>query len=75
MPEVQELKLRDVKWYIITPNNYEEVFEKVKNGGTEPVLFGLTSNGYEKLSLNLNDVRALIQQYQEIVAIYERSYN
>lgn len=74
VPEVNVLKLRDVEWHVITADNYQEVFDKIRSSGLEPVLFGLTAEGYENLSLNLNDVRALIQQYQEIVVIYERSY-
>ena len=74
VPNVDILRTKDIQWYIITEKNYAEIFDKIKKSGKEPVLFGLSSDGYENLSLNISDVRALIQQYQKIIAIYENSY-
>ena len=30
-PTVRKLDLQDIKWYIVTPKNIEEVFEKLKD--------------------------------------------
>lgn len=40
----------------------------------EAVLFAVTTDGYEALALNLSDVRAMVQQQQKIIAIYQNSY-
>lgn len=69
VPPVDQLSLRDIEWKIITPDNVDEVFSD-----SNVVLFSITSEGYENLSLNLSDLRAMIQQQQEIIAIYEKSY-
>lgn len=74
IPPVDQLKLRDVEWIIITPDNIEEVFNKVKETGSEPALFALKAEGYENLALNINDIRSNIQQQQRIIAIYEKQF-
>jgi len=74
VPQVDQLQLRSIEWKIITEDNYRDVFGDLKKRGIEPVLFGLTATGYENLALNNSDMRQLIQQYQEILAIYEDYY-
>lgn len=71
VPTPDQLELREFKWIIVTPENIEEVFNNMRG---EKVLFALTTSGYEAVSLNLSDVRALIQQQKEIIAIYENSF-
>jgi hypothetical protein len=72
VPTVDQLRLREVKWVIITPENAEEKFAEIKKG--EVVLFALTPEGYENIALNLSDIRALIEQQKKIIAIYESQY-
>ena len=71
VPSVDQLQLRDVKWAIVTPDNIDEVFASLSG---EPVLFAVTSAGYESLALNISDIRAMIQQQQKIIALYQDSY-
>lgn len=61
-----------MKWVIITPENVDEKFAAIRSG--ELVLFALTADGYEALGLNLSDIRANIDQYKAIIAVYEKSY-
>ena len=70
---VDPLKMRPVNWIVITPENADEQFAKIKNG--EAVLFAVTADGYENISLNLSDIRATIQQYQQVIAVYEKSFS
>jgi len=65
---------RPIEWYIITPDNAEEVYERLAKKGRPLVLFGLTDKGYENLALNLSDLRAFIQQKEAIIAAYDRYY-
>ena len=74
LPSADQLNMRDVQWVVITPENYEEVFARLKGENKDLVLFGLTDEGYERLALNLSDVRAYIQQQRTIIAAYERYY-
>jgi hypothetical protein len=72
VPKVDQLRLRPVSWIIITPDNIDESFAKIKSG--ELVLFALTADGYENISLNLSDIRALIEQQKKIIAIYQSQF-
>jgi hypothetical protein len=72
VPSVDQLRLRPVNWIIITPENIEESFSRIQNG--EIVLFAVTADGYENISLNLSDIRAMIEQQQRIIAIYQSQF-
>ena len=74
LPGTDEIRLREVEWTLITPDNAEEVLEEAEESGRPVVFFALTDQGYENLGLNISDIRALIQQQQTIIAAYENYY-
>ena len=64
------LQLLDVDWIIITKENAEEVFEKVKNDKNgDYALFG-----YEKLALNFADIRNKLAEQRQIILSYKEYY-
>ena len=73
VPSVDQLRLRPVNWIIITPDNVEESFARIQSG--ELVLFAITAEGYENIALNLSDIRAMIEQQQRIIVIYQRQFS
>lgn len=75
LPDADEVNMRNVEWFIITPENADDVFEELRTQGNSVVLFGLTANGYESLALNLSDIRAFLQQQQSIIGAYKVYYN
>jgi hypothetical protein len=74
LPAADTLRLREIKWIIVTEDNAQSAFDQLKADGKDPVLFGLSDEGYEALSLNLADVRRYIQQQKTIIASYGRYY-
>jgi hypothetical protein len=72
VPTVDQLKLREIRWIILTPENIDEKFKEIKTG--ELVFFALTADGYKNIALNLSDIRAMIEQQKKIIAIYESQY-
>lgn len=72
VPNTDQLRLRNVQWIIITPENIEEKFAQIQSG--EAVLFAVTAEGYENIALNLSDIRTLIAQQQRIIAIYRSQF-
>ena len=74
LPEADSLQTRDVKWVLITPDNFEAQVEALRKAGKPVVFFALTDGGYEALALNLSDLRAFIQQQQAIIVAYEGYY-
>jgi len=65
---------KDVKWFVITPENYEDVFKDLESKKYDLVLFGLTDEGYENLSLNLSELRKYIMEQKKIIAAYKEYY-
>jgi len=74
LPETDEIRLREVEWTLITPDNVEEVLKQAEESGRPVVFFALTDKGYENLGLNISDIRALIQQQKTIISAYENYY-
>jgi len=74
LPQADQLFQRPLEWVIITPDNVEEVFEKIQTLGRPLVVFGITDKGYENIALNLSDLRAYLQQQKAIIAAYENYY-
>ena len=69
------LELQDVDWIIITKENADEVFEKIKNDKNgDYALFALTDNGYEKLALNFADIRNKLAEQRQIILSYKEYY-
>ena len=74
LPDVDIITKKDVKWVIITEDNYEEVFYKLGKENIDVAVFGLTDDGYKNLSLNIAAIRKLIQQQRAIIIAYEQYY-
>ena len=72
LPDPESPRIQDLNWIIITSENAEEVFNKLKEQNIDPVLFGLTDDDYEILAVNFAQIRAYmikqkitLQQYRE----------
>ena len=72
LPDPESPRIQDLDWIIITSENAEEVFAKLKEQNIDPVLFGLTDDDYEILAVNFAQIRAYmikqkitLQQYRE----------
>ena len=74
LPNPDRIQTRPIDWVIITPDNAEDVFERIRASGRPVTFFALTEQGYEALALNLNDLRTFIQQLQTIIRAYENYY-
>ena len=74
VPRVDDLKLRDLEWIVVTEQNYQGVLMRLRDAGEEPVMYALSSNGYANLMMNQNDVMRMIRQQQEVIAVYRKSY-
>ena len=71
-PDIADFE--DLNWYIITSENAEEMFSKLKEKNLDPVLFGLTDDGYEALSKNFAQIRHYIQKQNLIIESYKKYY-
>lgn len=70
----QPLRLRPVDWIVVTPQNWEEVFKQMQSKDQNLVLFGLTSEGYQTLSVTIAELRNLINTQRIIIQKYKDYY-
>lgn len=71
----EPLKLKDVEWIIITPENAEEVWAKLaENPKGEVVLFALNQDGYELLAKNFAEIRTAIAEHRNVIIAYKDYY-
>ena len=64
----------ELNWIIINSENAEEVFKKLEEKGTDPVLFGLTDDEYEDLAKNFAQIRNYIIQQNFVIDKYKEYY-
>lgn len=74
IPDPKPLKGREFEWIIITPENAEETWNKLKEKNIDLVLIGLTDIGYEELAMTMAEVRNLIAQQRTIIIKYKEYY-
>ena len=74
LPPAEELRLKDLEWVVINEENAQEVWDKLKADKKDPVLIGLTDDGYEILAMNMSDIMKLLQQQRAIIAAYQNYY-
>lgn len=74
LPNVDELNLTNVDWFVINEENVEEVWQRLSDENKDIVLFGLTDDGYEALAINLSDIMTLVQQQKAIIVAYKDYY-
>jgi hypothetical protein len=74
LPNPETPKLEEVRWIIITSENAEEVFAKMKEQGKDPVLFGLSDDDYELLSKNFAQIRTYMLQQGITLEQYREYY-
>jgi hypothetical protein len=71
-PTLEEME--KLRWIVITSNNANEVFAKMKAEGMDPVLFGLSDEDYELLAKNFAQIRSNLKQTQDILERYKEYY-
>ena len=68
------LELQEVEWIIVTEENIEEVWQLLKDDNEGVALFALRHGDYERLALNIKDIRAQIGEYVIVLKKYREYY-
>ena len=74
LPKVDRLELEDTKFYVITEKNWEKVFAELVKKKYDPVIFGVTDDGYQILSVNNAKVLQVVMQQKAVIEAYEQYY-
>lgn len=62
-----------VKIKVVTENNLEEFMDYIRSTTGDIVFYALTVKDYERLSLNMADVKRYIMQQNELLIYYEKA--
>ena len=74
LPDPAPLRNAPVEWILVTPANAEQVFANLKAKNVDLVLFGLTDDGYESLSVTMAELRNHIATQRQIIIKYREYY-
>ena len=74
LPKPNALSLGEVKWVVITRGNAEAIFAELETKGQPIALFGMTTDSYEELALNMNDIKAYLITQKQILLQYREYY-
>jgi hypothetical protein len=67
-------KLKPLTWMVVTRENVESVFSKLEEQKKDVVLFGLSDNDYESLSINMFTIRSHIEKQKDVTKKYREYY-
>jgi hypothetical protein len=73
LPPVQPIIQNDMKWTIITPENFQQKSAELSAKGNV-IFFALTPQGYQALSMNIAEMRKYIRQQNAVIAAYKEYY-
>ena len=74
VPTVDDLRLREYEWIVVTEQNFEGILMMLRDAGEDPVLYALTPAGYVSLMSNQADILRYMRQQKEVIAVYKNSY-
>ena len=72
-PPPAPVRLKDVQWYVVSEENFEDFKERITDRQGMLVWYAITVNDYESLSVNLQEIRRYIVQQQELINYYEEA--
>jgi len=74
LPNPAPLEMQEVEWMIVTEENIEEAWALLTSKNEGVALFALRHGDYERLALNIKEIRALLGEYIVILKKYKEYY-
>ena len=72
-PQPKPVDMIDVKFYVVTEENYAEFKEKFMKTNNDYVFFAVSVHDYENLAFNMAELYRYIRQQKEIIIYYEKA--
>lgn len=70
----EALKLNDISYIIITDKNAKQIFDEMKINGKQRVLYAISVDDYEKLAVNLAQIKKYLVIQNETIKSYKDYY-
>jgi hypothetical protein len=74
LPFPNQLELDNIKFIVVTKDNFDQVIQKAIQNGQEPVLISLSPNDYKNLSLNIKKIENYLREQRKIIILYKNYY-
>jgi hypothetical protein len=74
LPPTTPYSALPIEWIVITPENFEQKLQQLKNSNEEYVFFALSTTGYENLSVNMANLLRFIREQNAIIVAYKSYY-
>lgn len=74
IPMPKPITVKPIEWIIVTPENAEQIWSKLKESNADVVVIGLTDNGYEQLAVTIAELRNMIATQRQIIIKYKEYY-
>jgi hypothetical protein len=71
VPRPDPVRLRDITFYTVTEENFEDFKVNFLGAGNQFVFVAISISDYEDISINLADLHRYIKQQGEIIVYYE----
>lgn len=74
LPAPRPAKQYNIEWIVITRENVDRKLAELEAKGGKVTLFAVTSDGYEKISLNAAELRRFIEQQNAVIKALREYY-
>ena len=72
-PQPKPVDMIDVKFYVVTEENYAEFKEKFMKTNNDYVFYAVSVHDYENLAFNMAELYRYIRQQKETIIYYEKA--
>ena len=72
-PQPKPVDMIDVKFYVVTEENFAEFKEKFMKTNNDYVFYAVSVHDYENLAFNMAELYRYIRQQKEIMIYYEKA--
>ena len=72
-PQPKPIDMIDVKFYVVTEENFAEFKEKFMKTNNDYVFYAISVHDYENLAFNMAELYRYITQQKEIMIYYEKA--
>lgn len=73
IPKPQGVDLKDISWFVVTADNFSAFQQKIEKESGTLVFFAISVSDYERLALNMADIKRYIEQQKSIIVYYENA--
>ena len=67
----REINLGVPQWIVVTPDNWEEQLERIKEQEGEVLFLAMTVPDYEVMSVNMKELKRYITELKDVVVYYK----